>query len=454
MAKAIHEKDLKLLKLCKVTKDYPILIDIIENYPNIHLEELKEISDEHVRFFENIYPRVKIQALREWTGSIKKDVKNYKKSDNKVCYICNHALKFVCTIHNKFTGEKIDIGRDCNKHFGIYQEKDIEDILKQEKKLTKLNKLDKNFPRLLELIKEWKYIDYNEDLYIFNSIKERYFDIGEKIATLNKEFLEKNITILRENEILQEIKLLLIESENEKEKINKFVKENKGSMLFPSKKMVNSLKANGDNTGVEYLEEDGIITTRTLHRFRDEEFCKRLIVPLNNELSKLNIKINSFKRHNKDLGYYLILERKEDCKLFCKYDELCILYGNKLTNNNDNLSEEVTDNDIIKESELIDEYSIEYGLQMIENIIASKGIEVEQYFHNYGDVIWKVKKKGSEKAKYYRLIKIKSIKNILKELLFTSKKYDSNSMLLKILKEIGEDLSNGAAEDLIRMRNK
>ncbi|MDM0612476.1 hypothetical protein QTH09_15785 [Clostridium perfringens] len=106
MAKAIHEKDLKLLKLCKVTKDYPILIDIIENYPNIHFEELKEISDEHVRFFENIYPRVKIQALREWTGSIKKDIKNYKESDNKVCYICNHALKFVCTIHNKFTGEK------------------------------------------------------------------------------------------------------------------------------------------------------------------------------------------------------------------------------------------------------------------------------------------------------------------------------------------------------------
>ena len=350
--------------------------------------------------------------------------------------------------------KKIDIGRDCNKHFGIYEDKDIENILKQEKKLTKLNKLDKKFPGLLELIKEWKYIDYNEDLYIFISIKERYFDIGEKIATLNKEYLEKNITILRENEILQEIKLLLIESENEKEKTNKFVKKNKGSMLFPTKKMVDSLKANGDDTGVEELEKNGIITVETLHRFRDEEFCKRLIVPLNNELSKLNIKINSFKRHNRDLGYYLILERKEDCKLFCKYDELCVLYGNKLTNNNDNLSKEVTEDDIIKESELIDEYSIEYGLQMIENIIASKGIEVEQYFHSYGDVIWRVKKKGSEKVKYYRLIKIKSIKNILKELLFTSKKYDSNSMLLKILKENGEDLSNGAAEDLIRMRSK
>ncbi|MFR7934314.1 MAG: hypothetical protein ACLU4S_02645 [Clostridium perfringens] len=453
MGKAIHEKDLRLLKLCNVTKDYPILIDVIENHPDIHLEDLKELSDEHVRFFENMYLTVRSQAFREWTGSIKEDVKNYEESDNKVCYICNHALKFVCTIHNKITGEKIDIGRDCNKHFGIYEDKDIEDILRQQQKLVKRDRLDKKFPGLMNTIKNWKDIDRYEELYIFYSIKERYLYIEEKIAALNKEYLEKNITMTREDEILKEIEMLLIESENEKEKINKFIKENKGSMLFPTKKMVDSLKANGDDTGVEYLEKDGMITARTLYRFRDEEFCKKLIVPLNNELSKLNIKISSFKRHNRDLGYYLILGRKEDCKLFCKYEDLCVLYGNKLTNNNNNPSEEVTENDIIKESELIDEYSIEYGLQMIENIIADKGIELEQYFHSFKDVIWKAKKKDSEKAKCYYSTKIKSIKNILKELLFTFRKYDSNT-LLRILKESSKELSNGDAKDLIRMRNK
>lgn len=452
MGKAIHEKDLRLLKLCNVTKDYPILIDVIENHPDIHLEDLKELSDEHVRFFENMYSTVRSQAFREWTGSIKEDVKCYKESDNKVCYICNHTLKFACTIHNKITGEKIDIGRDCNKHFGIYEEKDIEDILRQQQKLIKRNRLDKKFPGLMNIIKNWKDIDIYEELYIFCSIKERYLYIEEKIAALNKEYLEKNITMTREDEILKEIEMLLIESEIEKEKINKFIKENKSSMLFPTKKMVNSLKANGDDTGVEYLEEDGIITIRTLYRFRDEEFCKRLIVPLNNELSKLNIKISSFKRHNRDLGYYLILERKEDCKLFCKYEDLCILYGNKLTNN-DNPCEEVTENDIIKESKLIDEYSIEYGLQILGNILSEKGIELEQYFHSFKDVIWKVKKKDSEKVKCYYLTKIKSIKNILKEVLFASRKYDSNT-LLRILKESSKELSNGEARDSIRMRNK
>ena len=454
MGKAIHEKDLRLLKLCNVTKDYPILIDVIENHPDIHLEDLKELSDEHVRFFENMYLTVRSQAFREWTGSIKEDVKNYEESDNKVCYICNHALKFVCTIHNKITGEKIDIGRDCNKHFGIYEDKDIEDILKQQQKLVKRDKLDKKFPGLMNIIKNWRNIDINEELYIFYSIKERYLYVGEKIAELNKEYLEKNITMIREEEILKEIEMLLIESEIEKEKINKFIKENKGSMLFPNKKMVDSLKANGDDTGVEELEKNGIITVETLHRFRDEEFCKRLIVPLNNELSKLNIKISSFKRHNRDLGYYLILERKEDCKLFCKYEDLCVLYGNKLTdNNNNNPSEEVTENDIIKESELIDEYSIDYGLRMIENIIADKGIELEEYFHSYEDVIWKVKKKDSEKAEYYLSTKIKSIRNILKEVLFISKKYDSN-ILIRYLKNSSKKLYSGDARDLIRMRNK
>ncbi|HII4442050.1 hypothetical protein [Clostridium perfringens] len=453
MGKAIHEKDLRLLKICNVTKDYPILIDVIENHPDIHLEDLKELSDEHVRFFDNMYSTVRIQAFREWTGSIKEDIKIYKESDNKVCYICNHTLKFACTIHNKITGEKIDIGRDCNKHFGIYEEKDIEDILRQQQKLVKRDKLDKKFPGLMNIIKNWRNIDINEELYIFYSIKERYLYIGEKIAELNKEYLEKNITITREDEILKDIEVLLIESKIEKEKINKFIKENKGSMLFPTKKMVDSLKANGDDTGVEELEKNGIITVETLHRFRDEEFCKRLIVPLNNELSKLNIKISSFKRHNRDLGYYLILERKEDCKLFCKYEDLCVLYGNKLTDNDNNLSEEVTENDIIKESELIDEYSIEYGLQMIGNIVYDKGIELEEYFHSYEDVIWKVKKKDSKKVEYYLLTKIKSIKNILKEVLFISKKYDSN-ILIRYLKNSSKKLYNGDARDLIRMRNK
>ncbi|ELC8441051.1 hypothetical protein QYB59_000046 [Clostridium perfringens] len=362
-------------------------------------------------------------------------------------------MKFVCTIHNKITGEKIDIGRDCNKHFGIYEDKDIEDILRQQQKLVKRDRLDKKFPGLMNTIKNWRNIDRNEELYIFYSIKERYLYIGEKIAELNKEYLEKNITMTREDEILKEIEILLIESEIEKEKISKFIKENKGSILFPTKKMVASLKANGDNTGVEELEKNGIITVETLHRFRDEQFSKRLITPLNNELAKLNIKIISVEIYNGKLGYSLILERKEDCKLFCEYEELCILYGNKLTTNNSNPSEEVTENDIIKESELIDEYSIEYGLQMIENVIASKGIELEQYFHSYKDVIWKVKKKDSEKAKYYFSTKIKSIKNILKEVLFTSKKYGSN-MLIRYLEESSKKLYNGDAKDLIRMRNK
>lgn len=335
----------------------------------------------------------------------------------------------------------------------IYEEKDIEDILRQQQKLVKRDKLDKKFPGLMNIIKNWRNIDINEELYIFYSIKERYLYIGEKIAELNKEYLEKNITMTREDEILKEIEVLLIESKIEKEKINKFIKENKGSMLFPTKKMVDSLKANGDDTGVEELEKNGIITVETLHRFRDEEFCKRLIVPLNNELSKLNIKISSFKRHNRDLGYYLILERKEDCKLFCKYEDLCVLYGNKLTDNDNNLSEEVTENDIIKESELIDEYSIEYGLQMIGNIVYDKGIELEEYFHSYEDVIWKVKKKDSKKVEYYLLTKIKSIKNILKEVLFISKKYDSN-ILIRYLKNSSKKLYNGDARDLIRMRNK
>ena len=90
---------------------------------------------------------------------------------------------------------------------------------------------------------------------------------------------------------------------------------------------------------------------------------------------------------------------------------------------------------------------------MIGNIVYDKGIELEEYFHSYEDVIWKVKKKDSKKVEYYLLTKIKSIKNILKEVLFISKKYDSN-ILIRYLKNSSKKLYNGDARDLIRMRNK
>lgn len=453
MKKAIYENDLKLLKICEVTKDYPILLDIMENNPEICIEELENISKEHVRFFKNTYPRVREQAFKEWTGSIKNDVKYNTDKDKKVlCYICERPLKIICTIRNIFTGQEINIGKDCNKHFGIYKEKELEEALESKRRIIRLDRLDKEFPGLITIIKGWRDIINKEQLYIFKFIKEKYLEIGERLSELHKEYTEdKNISMVRENEILQDIQLLLKEGEKEKEKIEEFIKCKRGEILYPTQKMVNSLVKNGDHEGIKRLEEDRRITWRTLHRFNDEQFCKNLIDPFNKCLKEKEIFIDEFKRYEKDIGYYLKVSKNKECKLFYRYEDLCYVCGGEITNESEK-TETFEYKEIVKDAILIDEYSIEFGLNKMEYILINKEIEIEQYFHEFEDVIWKVKKKNSNKARYYYKTKISSIQNILKDLIYDINRYDVNKLFDLLLKNSSR-LENEDAYDLIKRRN-
>ncbi|WP_270599549.1 hypothetical protein [Clostridium baratii] len=453
MKRAIYENDLKLLKICEVTKDYPILLDIMENNPEICIEELSSISEEHVRFFKNTYPRIREQAFKEWTGSVKNDVKYNSDKDKKVfCYICDRPLKIICTIRNIFTGQEINIGKDCNKHFGIYKEKELEEALESKRKIIRLDKLDKEFPGLIDIIKNWRNIINNENLYIFKFIKEKYLEIGEKLSELHKEYTEdKKISITRENEILKDINLLLSEGEKEKRKIEEFIKDKKEEILYPTQKMVNSMIKNSDYEGLERLEKDRKITWRTLHRFTDEQFCKNLIIPFNRYLKEKEISVEKFKRYKKDIGYYLKINKNKECKVFYKYEDLCFLCGGEITNESEK-TENFTYKEIVKDSILVDEYSIEFGLSKIEYIIADKGIELEQYFHEFEDVIWKFKKENSNKVKCYYKTKISNIQNILKDLLYDINEYNENKLFNLLIKNSSR-LQNGEAYDLIKRRN-
>lgn len=454
MAKAINEKDLRLLKVCEITKEYKILMDIVYNYPEIQKEDLGSISEEYIRFFENIYPRVRIQALSEWTGSLEKDIKKFSEKDNKRCYICNHPLVYVCTIHNKFNGKSIDIGRECNKHFGIYSEKEIDTILENKRRLNRLDKLDSKYPNLLTKINNWKEIINREEVYIFGSIKDRYLEVGERLIDLHKEYTTvKKISLAREEQILDEIQILLIEEEREKREINKFIKKSKSSVLYPTKKMMNSLKGKRDYNGIRWLEEDGRIKTRTLHRFRDEHFCRRLINNFNEILSIKGVTIYDFHRHKECLGYSIIINKKEECKLFYSYESMCLLIGDIITQESKEV-EEFTYKDIILDSILVDEYSIEWGLQIFGDKLMSRGIELEEYFHNYQDILWKVRKSDdSDKAKYYYHTKIKGILDVLKELIYGINNYDGKK-IFNLLADNSKGISNGEAYELIKLRNK
>lgn len=453
MSKAIHKKDLRLLEKCEITKQYGILREIMDRCPDIELEELEESSPEAWRFFGNIYDRVKRQAIDEWEGTPERDIKHFKKEDKIKCDICNTSIEYVCTIHNKFNKWKLNIGRECNKRFQIFKEKDIDEIILKQKELQRLNQLDEKFPKLIELLKNWTDIIEKEKIYIFESEKKAYLYIGERLNELHKEYTtSKNITELREKEILLEIGELLDQSREEKKNIVKFIESNSNKLLCPTKKMVSSLRLNDyGSIGLEWLEDDREIRLRTLYRFMDEDFTEKLIPEFNKVLEEKDILIKSLRMIDKrNIGYNVILKEIRDCELYIKYDYIAQLCGGKITNEE---TDDFNRMDIIKEGQLIDIYSIEYGLGLMENLLSYKSIEMLEYYNQFKDVIWKVNKNDSDKAKYYYQTNIDILKPILKELLYKLKRY-SNTEMFGILERYSINLPNSVAEDLIKMRDR
>lgn len=454
MGKAIHKKDLRLLEKCEITKQYPILIETIDQYPDIEKEDLKAVSGESYRFFDNIYDRVKRQAIDEWEGTPERDIKQFKKEDKMRCDICNTLIEYVCTIHNKFNGNKLNIGRECNKRFEIFNDKDVDEIIKKQKELHRLNELDKNYPKLINILKNWTDFIDKENIYVFEKIKNKYLMLGEKLNQLHREYTtNKNITDIREKDIISEIGQLLREGEKERNKIIYFIDNNGDKLLSITRKMVSSLRYdNYGAVGVKWLEEDGEIRLRTLYRFYDEEFSQKLVPKFNEVLKEKGVEIKSVKViTKKNIGYNVILNERKDCELYIKYDYMAQLCGAKIT---DEQFEDFKSLDIIKEGQLIDPYSIEYGLGLIENILSFKLIEVYEYYNQFEDVIWIVKKEeDSDKARYYYQTPINKLKPILKELLYNLKKYDGSNMF-GLLEKNSKKLTNSDAEDLIKMRNK
>lgn len=457
MGKVIFEKDLNLLIKSEITKDYEELQFVINNVPDITIEDIKELYPSYYQFFQNIYPEVLKQAIDEWRGSPSYNAEERDKNEKVKCDICNHDLEYVCKIRNRFNGEEMNLGRDCNQHINIFDNKEFDKQIEKRKSTKRLQKLDIELPYIQRKLSEWNNVFDSEKVYVFNKYKGRYVDIREDIRNLFKEYIDsKGISSKREDEIIYKIKELLEESEIEREKIIKFIDENRVNYFMPTNDMISILRKSGDLKGLEWLEEDCVIKARTLHRIRDIGFATKLISKFNEVLKHMKISISKIDRYKNNIGYNIKSDRIKDVSLFYPYHELSTICGEYITGENSlkdvllNLSYDM----IIKESLLIDEYSIEYGLGLIETYLKSKNIIFKAYFHEYGDALWAVvNNRESEKAKYYYITKVNNnILDILKKLLFYNNRFDKEE-LFSIFENNSKNIGISDARGLAKGRN-
>lgn len=451
LARAIYEKDYKLLINCEVTKVHPELLEVITKYPKIELEELKNISEKNYNFFKNVYSRVKNEAISEWGGALDQDIRQVERSKKVKCELCSTNIINVCTIHNKINGKKLNIGTECNNRFKFYNDKDVEKFLKKQMEIRKINKINNTFPDLIKKMSNWRSIISESEIYIMDKVSREYLEVGEKIRDIYNEYTLKNISRKREDDIIQEIKSLLDSSIPLKKNIKKYLDNNKNNLLCPTKKMVESLRfSNSKEQGIKWLEENEKIQLRTLYRFREINFANRVAKIFNDELKKNGARIlETNKISNENLGYNIVFDINKDCKFYYRYDYICELFGASVTGEKENM-EVFNKESFIKKGLLIDKYSIEYGLTLVEYELSDKNVEMVEIYHSFGDVLWRVNM--DDKSEYFYKTSIEKIKDVLKNVLLSLKSY-SKKELFEIIKLYSEKLKNKDVKELIRKRS-
>ncbi|MBU6135194.1 hypothetical protein [Clostridium tertium] len=454
MAKAIYKYDFNLLKKSEVTKYHPELLDVMSKYPYIELEDLKLKSIESYNFFVNVYSRVINEAVSEWVGALTQDIRVVDKSKKVKCELCNTNIINVCTIHNKYNGNKMNIGTECNNKFKFLNPNDVEDFLKKQNEIRKINKINTLLPNLTETMINWRRIISESDLYIFENISDRYIEIGEEVNDLQLEYVNKNISQDREDFIIDNIQKLLKESVPLRDRILHFLEDSKNNILYPTKKMVDSFKYSSNyETSKEFLDKDKKIQLRTLYRFRDLDYAKKVSLIFNEELKKEGARIIDVYKISKDnLGYNISFDVNKRCKFYYRYEYICELFGASVTGEDENI-EEFNKESFLKKGELINNESIEEGLELMSKKLYYFNIEFIEYYNNFGEVLWKVLKDDGENAKFYYKADINKIKSVLKELLLSLKRYEDRD-IYNILKTNSTKINNGEIKDFLKSRNR
>lgn len=452
MTKAIYKYDFNLLVKSEVTKTHPELLEVMSKYPDVELDDLKINSIESYNFFNNVYSRVRNEAVSEWVGALTQDIRVVDKSKKVKCELCNTNIINVCTIHNKYNGNKMNIGTECNNRFKFFNSNDVEDFLKKQREIRKLNKINTLLPNLTERMINWRRIIFESDLYVFDNVTEKYIEMGDEINSLQLEYINKNISQDRQDIIIKNIQDLLLDSISERNKIIDFIKKNENNILYPTKKMVESLRNYNNYEKIkENLAEDGKIQLRTLYRFRDLDFAKKISIVFNEELEKIGaLIIDTLKIRKGNLGYYVRFDINSYCRFYYRYDYICELFGAAITGEEENM-QEFTKESFIKEGELIDKDSIEVGLDLLSHKLYDTNIELMEYYREFGEVLWKVTKDTSEKAKHYYKTNIDKLKVVLKDLLLSLKNY-SHAEIYDVVTRHSTVISNSEIRDFLRDR--
>jgi hypothetical protein len=387
MGKLVKFRERKLLMFSKIIEDYPLLIEFLETESNMDESELETLPHEMQLFFRNIYKKVLKQAVAEWTADTQHPI-DILDDDKKIrCQLCNHKIKYVCYIINKLNNNRLEIGTECVKHFGMNLDVPIEKLFREMIKTKRLEELNKFIPNIEIIISNWKEEIDSFPVLIPLNIKKPYLELGNEANELFQEYLNPNNSISKntKKEFFNEIKSILKQRKEMLKEINEYVLKNVNGPYVPKKEIIDWLKRNNRTQALTWLEEDGKIKLRTIFRIEEPNFMKFLIGELNNHLLPIGINVEGIDEDYKGSGYVFVSQKNPRIKLFCRHYDFMIEYGGLIIG--EKIEKELNLKEILKISSVYKEDSIDAAIDALAYLAKRSNIEFKEHYYDFDDVI-------------------------------------------------------------------
>lgn len=271
--KHINENNIDTIKMSDQTKDY-IIYNMLEIF--------------------NL-------AKSEWLGLLHYD------NDSKYCALCNQPNKTICYIKNSYTGETLNVGTTCIKHFDLKLDNGndfnshLKNIETNQIKMTNKALLYKTAPNIDKWIAELKDYMENSPYLLPYSIYNRLSISINYLVNSKESILKKKTKVVK----LPNFKDLYEETKKHfKSSYNKWLNSTSdANMLVPFDllKWMNSRKLEDEIQSIR--KNDGNISENEIGKiFQDTFITSHLnnFLKLMNYLDELSLEKNYIKMHLKN----------------------------------------------------------------------------------------------------------------------------------------------------------
>jgi hypothetical protein len=378
--------------LDEVSGQYPWLQRFLEEKSTATYANLNNYDIEVRNFFKNRYDAIVKQAVAEWGMSDNRPVDIRERDEMVECELCHQRpIVYVCGIKNKLNNIELNVGSECVKNFGMSFTKDIQKLLSAQKKLKRLNVLDKSIVGIEGTKSGWGNVIDHAPILIPEALERPFLKLGEAVKKLYDDFVNET-SELDDNEIVDTIRELLAEKDIQHKRIDEYVDRNSADKFAPTREIVTWARREAKDWDVllGWLKEDGMITARTAFRVGYPPFLKSLIPDFDAALKSSGVTLQGVEEHKHGQGYVTSIQ-SSGIKLFCNYREFISSFSDAIFK----VGRQIDIMRLVNISSIYGEESISGLLDIIRPKMETSDYSIYRFDREYNEIIFE--EKGKER---------------------------------------------------------